>query len=414
MENKHFLKLAIFQAEALLNVKTDTNRAAAAIININAKRKRLKSKIKKSLRKIFRSKRIKPESLQVLINVRGGIGDVAMARIFAAKLRQNLPQAEIYFRYDSKEVVKMIFPETSCPIINGYVSKIYIEEDYDIVYSGCHIFVCSYWNEERVMSLAPEFMPAMRKCLEMTGILKISEANTPYLDGYLANFIVSLGFARVSGLGLSTGLLIDQNDRAPLPLSGNAFKILSDAGLCSDLGEGILKYITIHNGINENTKISGTYLTRNWPKKRWAEFCEKFKTAFPDIKIVQLGGSKAEPFDFVHISLIGNTSLSDLPYILGNSLLHIDGETGMAHLANHTDTVSIVLFGPSRKKYLGYERNINIESSKCTGCMNIDKYWTSRCLMGYSEEESCLSAIPAEKVFEAAEKYLKNSKKIDS
>jgi ADP-heptose:LPS heptosyltransferase len=119
-----------------------------------------------------------------------------------------------------------------------------------------------------------------------------------------------------------------------------------------------------------------------------------------------LGGKTSVPFAGVDISLVGKTTITDLPHILKCAQLHIDNESGMVHLANLTQTACVVLFGPSKAAYLGYARNTNIQSPFCGGCMNISKHWMTQCILGYPPEKQCLAAITVEQVFKAVQKHL--------
>lgn len=394
----NFLKIASLQAENLLMIKSKKSKIVKIALKITEKRLSLKKNIQILSRKLFGKTYQKPNKLRVLVDVRGGIGDVAMTRIFMKKLRQHLPVAEILLSYDSKEVVDLIFSDNA--FINGFAPKKQIHSDYDIVLEGCHILVYKHIDYVRVKQFAPHFIQYLEKGVEMTKIFNIINDNTPYLDGYLANFTVEYGSSRVANLGISAGIEVGQDDNAHIQLEENGFSILEKLGLKNK------KYITIHNGINSETTVKN-YPTRSWPKENWQKFVELFKKEFPDITIVHIGGNKSEFFDFVDISLIGKTVLADLPYILEKSLLHVDGESGMVQLANLLDTACIVMFGPTTVKYFGYSRNINLESLKCTNCMCIDKRWASKCILGYKQIEGCLAAIKPETVMAETEKYLK-------
>ena len=84
-----------------------------------------------------------------------------------------------------------------------------------------------------------------------------------------------------------------------------------------------------------------------------------------------------------------------------------DGESGMVHLANLTQTPCVVLFGPSKAAYLGYSRNTNIEAPFCGGCMNITKHWMTHCMLGYPPEKQCLASITPQVVFDAVQNTFK-------
>lgn len=389
------LRLAALQAEQLINLPSKDSRVVACAAALNRTRKNLKKHLKLGLRRLLRRSPVKTDVLRVLVHIRGGIGDVAMARIFVQKLRAALPQAEIYFCYDSQTVVNVIFQDGG--LINGFQNRNYIPEDYDLVIAGCHVLMYDYYDEDRLRKLAPDFIPVLQKGLEMQKIFKVFADNTPHLDGYLADITVAFGSARIPNMGLSTGLTVGQDDRVPLQLKPEGFAVLDKLGLSGK------KYITIHDGINTNTDTSSGYPTRCWPETNWRDFAHLFKQRFPEILIVQLGGSKSRVFDFADVSLVGKTSVADLPYILEKSALHVDGESGMVQLANLTTaTRSVVAFGPTPVKYFGYARNINVVSEKCTDCMCIVKDWMTHCALDYPLNANCLAAVSARTMFEKA------------
>lgn len=389
------LRLAALQAEQLINLPSKDSRVVACAAAFNRRRKNLKKRLKLGLRRLLRRSPVKTDVLRVLVHIRGGIGDVAMARIFVQKLRAALPQAEIYFCYDSQTVVNVIFQDGG--LINGFQNRNYIPEDYDLVIAGCHVLMYDYYDEARIRQLAPDFIPILQKGLEMQKIFKIFADNTPHLDGYLADITVAFGSARIPNMGLSTGLAVGQNDRVPLQLKPEGFAVLDRLGLSGK------KYITMHDGINTNTDTSSGYPTRCWPETNWRDFARLFKQHFPEILIVQLGGSKSRVFDFADVSLVGKTSVADLPYILEKAALHVDGESGMVQLANLTTaTRSVVAFGPTPVKYFGYARNINVVSEKCTNCMCIVKNWMTHCALNYPLNANCLATVSARTMFEKA------------
>nr|QGT50680.1 hypothetical protein Elusimicrob1349_1500 [uncultured Elusimicrobia bacterium] len=359
-------------------------------------RKHLKTAVKRAF---YPKREPKGGVLRVLVHIKGGIGDVAMTRVFIKKLRETLPLAEVSFCFDSVAVSQMIFSDG---LVHRFQDRRYRPQDYDLVISGCHLLMFDYYDRARIERLAPHFLPALEQGLEVQRCFTDFARYTPYLDGVLAKIAVAHGGSRVQNLGWFTGLNVGQNDRAEINLqAGTATKTLNKLGLAP--GE---KYITIHDGINTNTDTSSGHPTRCWPHSYWREFVGLFKEAFPNIKVVQLGGNKSQIFDFADISLVGKTQIADLPYVLDNALLHVDGESGMVHLANLTRTRCVVLFGPSQADYLAYARNINISAPVCGGCMNISKHWMTRCLLGYPPEKQCLATISPKIVFDKTANYL--------
>lgn len=397
------LKLAALQAGQLINLQGKDSRVVACASALNRLRKTFKKRVKLTLRRALRKTPAKTDVLRVLVHIRGGIGDVAMARLFVKKLRDALPRAEIFFCYDSQTVVDVIFQDGG--LIDGFRNRHYIPEDYDLVLAGCHVLMYDYYDTDRIRRLAPDFMPVLQKGLQMQPIFNVFAEHTPHLDGYLANITVAYGSARIPNMGLSTGLEVGQNDRVPLQLKPEGFAVLDKLGLSGK------KYITIHDGINTNTDTSSGRPTRCWPEANWRVFARLFKERFPEILIVQLGGSKSRVFDFADVSLVGKTGVADLPYILEKAALHVDGESGMVQLANLTTaTRSVVAFGPTPVRYFGYARNINVVSEKCTNCMCIVKDWMTHCALDYPPDQTCMAAVSAQTMFEHTAKALEENK----
>lgn len=388
-------KLAGLRAGELVRAAAHDSAPVRWATAFTRKRKQVKTAVK---RLFYPHREPKMDVLRVLVHIKGGIGDVAMTRVFIKKLRETLPKAEISFCYDSKAVADMIFSDG---LIDRFQARRYRPEDYDLVISGCHLLMFDYIDRARLEKLAPDVIPALERGLEIQHCFKDFALYTPHLDGQLAEIAIAHGGSRIQNLGWFTGLEVGQNDRAEISLSAEKAE-----GILKRLGIFGLKYITIHDGINTNTDTSLGHPTRCWPREHWREFVRLFKASCPNIKVIQLGGNKSQIFDFADISLVGKTTVADLPYILDNALLHVDGESGMVHLANLTRARCVVMFGPSKADYLGYARNANLTSPVCGGCMNISKYWMTQCLLGYPSERQCLAAITPQTVFENVQRLL--------
>lgn len=387
-------ELAGLRAGQIAQAAAQDSRLVAAAMRLNLLRKLTKL----GLKRLFKKATPPTGALQVLVHIRGGIGDVCMSRVFVKHLRAALPQAEISFSYDSQAVVNMVFSDG---LIDGFVSTKYLPENFDLVISGCHFLMFDYFSRPRLEQLAPHFLPALEEGLQIQACFKPFATYSPYLDGQLAEISMAHGGSRITNLGWFTGLNVGQNDPAPIALDEH-----TTAHVLKKLGLSGRTYLTIHDGINTHTDTSCGTPTRCWPETHWRELVKLLKANFPHLTVVQLGGEKSRPFDFVDVSLVGKTAVADLPHVLSKSRLHIDGESGMVHLANLTQTPCVVLFGPSKAAYLGYARNTNISSPVCGGCMNISKYWMTQCILGYPPEKQCLAAISPQTVFEAVQKRL--------
>lgn len=395
--NKQELELALLQLNELANLYGQNSTVVRAAQKFNKSRKNFKKRTKLFFRRLFHTPAPKPAGkLKLLVHVRGGIGDVCMGRLFVVRLREKFPTALIYCCYDNKATVEMVFSDG---YIDGFVPPHYDPREYDLVIAGCHAFHFDHVDLPRLQQLAPEWMPAFHAAQALQQKLQIVTQNTPHLDGAWAKISVAYGSSRVANMGLTAGVAVAQNDRAPIKLDTQILK-----NTLQRLGLAGKKYITIHDGTNTNTDLHGRAATRCWPQAHWEQFARLFKQKFPDIQLVQLGGSNSAPFDFADISLVGKTQIADLPYVLEGALLHVDSESGMTQLANLTSTRAVVLFGPTPVEYFGYARNINLQAGPCRQCMNIRPDWMSRCAL--FQTNRCMQAIIPQRVLIEVENLL--------
>lgn len=131
------------------------------------------------------------------------------------------------------------------------------------------------------------------------------------------------------------------------------------------------------------------------------------KKALPDLLVVQVGATATgEPIGNVDLDLTGKTKLSDVAAILKETLLHIDNESGLVHMARCFGVTSCAVFGPTPSDYFGYPANINIDPPVCGNCWWIKSSWMSLCPKGY-ENPKCLFEQPPEKIAAAAIEHLK-------
>lgn len=394
-------ELALLQIKELANLYEKKSAAVRLARRLHLKRRAFKQQMKLAWRRMFHVPAAKPaKKLKLLVHVRGGIGDVCMARLFVVRLREKFPTALIYFCYDHKNVVDMVFSDG---YIDGFVPHNYEPLEYDLVISGCHAFHFDHADEERLKALAPRWMPSFKRAKTLQEKIKTILDNTPHVDGLWAKISVEYGSTRVQNMGLTSGISVWQNDRAPIALDEK-----KQAAVLKKFDLENVDYVTIHDGTNNNTNLHGHAATRCWPRAHWEQFGHLLKEQFPHLKIVQLGGSNSTAFDFADVCLVGKTTVADLPYILEGALLHIDSESGMTQLANLTHTKAVVLFGPTPVEYFGYAQNINLQSDVCRNCMNIVSDWMSHCPL--FKTNHCMQSIFPQRVLAEVEKVLKKSK----
>lgn len=207
----------------------------------------------------------------------------------------------------------------------------------------------------------------------------------PRLDNGLARKAAYLGHNRHDFLHFLAGV----------QYGGDRLSVPSDGGVLARLGLRGRPFVTIHNGFDANFVIAGRRATKCYP--HFAEVAAGLRAARPDLLIVQIGTTTSEPISSVDLNLIGQTSLIEVAALLRATMLHLDNEGGLVHLAACYGRRSLVVFGPTPSDYFGYPHNINIDPVHCGGCWWIDQLWMGRCPRGLPEPE-CMFTQPPEKI----------------
>ena len=166
-----------------------------------------------------------------------------------------------------------------------------------------------------------------------------------------------------------------------------------------DLG----RYITVNFGNGASSKGNQNLVSKQWPKAYFERYIAGIHRVFPELTVVQLGDSNAQKLAGADRRILGQ-SLEMAKYVLKNSLLHLDIEGGLMHLATQLGTKCIALYGSTQVELFSYPQNINIVAETCRGCY--ERYETScACARGLEKPEGMYS-ITADRVIDAAVNYL--------
>lgn len=187
-------------------------------------------------------------------------------------------------------------------------------------------------------------------------------------------------------------------------IDDNSHILLNKSALPKFYSLNLEGYITINfgNGISmNNTKI----VAKQWPEENFESLAKIIKYNFGKIKVVQLGGREANKIKNVDRYVLGE-DMEIVKYILKNSLIHIDIDGGLVHLASQLGTKCIVMFGPTQVEYFGYKENINIKAGNCHNCYGMYKD-INKCARDMEKPE-CMYSITPQMVFEKIEKYFKS------
>lgn len=197
------------------------------------------------------------------------------------------------------------------------------------------------------------------------------------------------------------GILAIENNRVNIPLVSQYLAVFQALGLNN--------YITLNYGWGENSRGKNRPPNKIWPAVYYEQLIQLFKLKFPQVKVVQLGLTSSYNIKGVDRYVLGE-SIELTKYILQNSLLHIDCEGGLVHLATQLGTKCVVLFGPTPVHYFGYKENINIVADVCKECYYLDNDF-SKCIRNLEKPE-CMYSLMPDMVMEKVEKYLNGVMKV--
>jgi len=168
-------------------------------------------------------------------------------------------------------------------------------------------------------------------------------------------------------------------------------------------------YITINRGADSMGR--STLQTKVWPEEYYVEFLKLFHKKYSNITVVQLGSKSNTKIKGVDLYALGE-DFEVVKWILKRSILHLDCEGGLVHLATQLSTKCIVIFGPTPMHFYSYPQNINLVSEKCHNCMGTHSDWAFSCFRGMKEPE-CMYSVTADKVMEKIDDYFRKEGKED-
>lgn len=136
------------------------------------------------------------------------------------------------------------------------------------------------------------------------------------------------------------------------------------------------QYITINRGADQMKP--GQEQLKVWPEEYYIKLVEKIKKQFPQIQVVQLGGSDGKKVKGVDRVFLGE-SFELTKWIIKKAQCHIDCEGGLVHLATQMSTPCVVIFGPTPIHMYSYAQNVNLVNPECNNCMGVHEDWAYMC-----------------------------------
>lgn len=242
-------------------------------------------------------------------------------------------------------------------------------------------------NLHRLSMLAPDLAAVAERMLDYQKWNGVDLPEGVYENGIHMNRAKFLGKNRFSLLGCVEGL----------DISDQKVKLYIDGRFQSRFDALKLRppYITFACGAG-GSPDGKLQQTKSWPKKNYEELIHMVKAEYGNISIVQIGKDNRFAVNGAD-RYVFNEEIGTVEYILKNSLLHVDCESGLVHLATQLGTKCVVMFGPTPIWFFGYEDNINIPPKECGGCKDLVPDWFFRCFR--YESPKCMESIKAEEVF---------------
>lgn len=384
-------RLALAEIESFVKMYGRDSRLVRLMFALRRLRNRV---LRDTLQKwVYRAPRVCADKLNILLHLRGGFGDACGAYLLIRALRSKLPDAVLYVYTDT--------PGAARAFLDGEKNVVFLDQKtkwraYDLAAEVCHSVKFTHVDRKRFEEKAPDFLPVLDRACERQCEFAFFLEDNYLLEDALGRFLFHRGLQRLDLQSYLSGLDFDAKAYPLLPAELTAASRLKRFGLDGK------KYITFHDGINGEVRLSGGQRPlKCWPRSRWRELAVLIKKTYPGVLLVQLGGPNSRRFDFTDVCLLGKTEWKDLPSLLEHALVHVDGDSGLVQLSRYLSVRCAVLFGPTDAHYFGLSKNMNLGADVCGRCMWVKgTCWHTACVLGH---ESCrnMEEVTVERVFDA-------------
>lgn len=267
------------------------------------------------------------------------------------------------------------------------------QKEYDLAISLFYIVEVDHYDMERIKSKDPDFASKVEILVQNTTSYGLHPF--PTSQTYIHNARMRYRGYNYYTMYNYTGIVDIKDQSVDIPID-DSYK---DQYKEMELGE----YITFSYGNGASSNEDKSHVSKQWPLKYYEEYVKLFKKKYPTKKIVQIGDKNSVSVKGVDRVFFG-LNLEIVKHILKNSILHLDIESGLVHVATQIGTKCIVLFGPTPVDLLGYPQNMNITAGSCQNCAGMyDNLY--RCARDMSEPE-CMYSITPEIVMAQTDEYM--------
>lgn len=324
----------------------------------------------------------------------GGFGDYIISSKLLDEIKETVP-CKIDVFCENVEYGLAVYGKrtgTSVLPINTFYSQMW---KYDLALKVEHFVHIERQNSNKISRISPIFMD------------KLNRLNRGYKTYYPEIeqqwFRESMHFRRCELKGINRwselrheNIFKMEDQRTWISLEEEYLERIKELGLESGT------YITINRGADSMGRSK--MQTKVWPLEYYTEFVRLFKRKYPDIKVIQIGAKSNVEVEGADQYIFGE-NLETTKWILKKSLLHLDCEGGLVHLATQLDTKCVVIFGPTPKHFYEYPQNINLVYEGCNNCMGSHPDWAFECFRGFDKPE-CMYKVTPEIVMDGIEDFL--------
>lgn len=334
------------------------------------------------------------ESIAIL--TAGGFGDMVIQKRFIMEMIKYAPQCRMdLYNIKAIDFLKHLYSDTDS--VNRVIEDLGYRYRVNrnryalaLVIEGGLFVRVDVWNKERAGEVFPPDFVRRISLLKANSDKEGFGITTPY---YLA-----MTRRRFKGLNAYNGFNYDgafeiEDKDVDIPLDNEFWEVFKQLNLGS--------YVTVNYG-NGDSEDAST-IAKSWKKESFEKVIRMIKESYPDIRVIQLGGVNAYRLRGADNYVLGE-DFRLVMHMLNNSMLHVDIEGGLVHIATQLGTKCVVLFGPTVPDYYGYEQNINIRVGDCRECWGLYSD-VNRCARDMKEPE-CMSRIKPDTVMEKIDEYL--------
>ena len=335
--------------------------------------------------------------LSIALKYGPGLGDAIIRKKVFEAIARLAPTAKIdIYAPNASKMMPLIYRNEPCfhaAIDDGGAVYVDNHEKYGLSMSIFYMVQLDHVKYAVLQENSPALADAARK---------IEAANKAYKLSIYPITQNWIHFGRAMYRGWNCYTLY--NYTGALDIQGQNIAIPLDSAAEAEFRKlGLGRYITVNFGNGVSSKGNQQLVSKQWPKEYFERYLEGMHQRFPGLTIVQIGDRNALELVGADRRILGQ-SLEVAKYVLKHSLLHLDIEGGLMHLATQLGTKCIALYGPTQVELFSYPQNINIVAETCRGCYTL--YENSyACARGLDRPE-CMYSITPERVLAAAENYL--------